>query len=410
MKKDKNRMALSIFLSLLFLCTNIFSQIPFPDFEIVESIPVETSLDNPEIRNTAEVWLEMINGAKKTLDIEQFYISNKLGEPLEDVILTIEKAAKRGVKVRIIVENNMAKTYHETLKRLKENENIKVRIINVFSKNAGVQHSKYFIVDNTEVFIGSQNFDWRSLKHIHEIGLRIHHKEYGMLMTKLFDLDWRQSKSGKFEEYTSEQKIQRFSIDKSDNKSIEFKATASPPNNIPSGFLSDLSEIVETIDNAKNSVYVQLLSYSPSARNNIYFEELDNALRRAAIRGVDVRLLVSDWCQKKYEMPFLKSLSVTPNISVKLSTIPEWSGGYISFSRVEHCKFMVVDNSTTWVGSSNWKRDYFYSSRNIGIIVKTKKINETMKNIFLKSWDSPYCWQVKPEVKYTPKYYGERNR
>jgi len=408
MKKTISKIALSIFLSLIFLCVNIFAQTPFPDFEIVESIPVETILDNPEIRNTAKVWLEMINGARKSLDIEQFYISNEPGEPLEDIILAIENASENGVKIRIIIDNNMAKIYPETLKRLKNKRNIEVRIIVVFNKNGGVQHSKYFIVDRVEVFIGSQNFDWRSIKHIHEIGLRIHHKEYGMLMTKLFDMDWRQSKTGKFEESVSEQKIQKFIIDKSDNKSIEFKATASPSNNIPSGFLSDLSEIVETIDNANNSVYVQSLSYSPSARNNIYFEELDNALRRAAIRGVDVRLLVSDWCQKKYEMPFLKSLSVIPNINVKLSTIPEWSGGYIPFSRVEHCKFMVVDDSITWVGSSNWKRDYFYSSRNIGIIVKNKKINEIMKNIFLKSWDGPYSWQVKPEVKYIPKYYGER--
>ena len=28
-----------------------------------------------DIRNTLEVWLEMINGARKSLDIEQFYIS-----------------------------------------------------------------------------------------------------------------------------------------------------------------------------------------------------------------------------------------------------------------------------------------------------------------------------------------------
>lgn len=410
MKKNINRTALSIFLPLILLCVNTFAQTPFADFEIVESIPVETSLDNPEIRNTAEVWLKMINGAKKTLDIEQFYISNEPGEPLEDIILAIEKAAKRGVKIRIIVEKKMAKTYPETLERLKKNNNTKVRTIDIFNKNGGVQHSKYFIIDRKEVFIGSQNFDWRAIKHIHEIGLRIRHKKYAKLMTELFDMDWRQSKTGKFEESDSEQKIQRFSMDKTDNEFIEFKVTASPSNNIPSGFLSDLSEIVKTIDNAKNSVYVQLLSYSPSARNNIYFEELDNALRRAAIRGVDVRLLVSDWCQKKYEMPFLKSLSVIPNINVKLSTIPEWSGGYIPFSRVEHCKFMVVDNSITWVGSSNWKKDYFYSSRNIGIIVKNKKINETMKNIFLKSWDGPYSWQVKPEVKYKPKYYGERNR
>ncbi|MCK4689826.1 MAG: hypothetical protein KAT41_05995, partial [Candidatus Marinimicrobia bacterium] len=322
MKKNINRTVLSIFLPLILLCVNTFAQTPFTDFEIVESIPVETSLDNPEIRNTAEVWLEMINGAKKTLDIEQFYISNEPGEPLEDIILAIEKAAVRGVKVRIIAENKMVKTYPKTLKRLEKKKNIEVRIIDIFNKNGGVQHTKYFIIDKLEVFLGSQNFDWRAIKHIHEIGLRIRHKKYAKLMTELFDMDWRQSKTGKFEESDSEQKIQRFSMDKTDNEFIEFKATVSPSNNIPSGFLSDLSEIVKTIDNAKNSIYVQLLSYSPSARNNIYFEELDNALRRAAIRGVDVRLLVSDWCQKKYEMPFLKSLSVIPNINVKLSTIP----------------------------------------------------------------------------------------
>jgi hypothetical protein len=43
----------------------------------------------------------MINSAEKTLDIEQFYISNEKGEPL-DVLGAIVAAGKRGVVVRII--------------------------------------------------------------------------------------------------------------------------------------------------------------------------------------------------------------------------------------------------------------------------------------------------------------------
>src|ERR1041385_4903515 len=67
----------------------------YPDFEIVESIPVETVLDNPDVRNTGEVWLEMINRATRSLDIEQFYISNQAGEPLDEVLRAIIRAAER---------------------------------------------------------------------------------------------------------------------------------------------------------------------------------------------------------------------------------------------------------------------------------------------------------------------------
>ena len=83
------------------------------NIELVESIPVETTLDNPDIRNTLEVWLEMINSAETTLDIEQFYISNEKGEPLDIILGAIIAAGKRGVKVRIIIDSKMYKTYPE---------------------------------------------------------------------------------------------------------------------------------------------------------------------------------------------------------------------------------------------------------------------------------------------------------
>ena len=81
------------------------------DIELVESIPLETSLDNPDIRNTHEVWLEMVTRARRSLDIEQFYISNEPGKLLETVLAAIYAAADRGVKVRLIVDARMYKTY-----------------------------------------------------------------------------------------------------------------------------------------------------------------------------------------------------------------------------------------------------------------------------------------------------------
>ena len=69
---------------ILILNSVVFSQ---QNLELVESIPVEKTLNNPDIRNTLEVWLEMINSAQTTLDIEQFYISNEKGEPLDTCLL-----------------------------------------------------------------------------------------------------------------------------------------------------------------------------------------------------------------------------------------------------------------------------------------------------------------------------------
>lgn len=86
--------------------------------ELVESIPIETVLDNPDIRNTQEVWLQMIDAARGSLDIEQFYISNKVHEPLEPIIQAIERAAQRGVRVRLIVDARFSRTYPETIDRL----------------------------------------------------------------------------------------------------------------------------------------------------------------------------------------------------------------------------------------------------------------------------------------------------
>lgn len=69
----------------------------------------------------------MINGAQRTLDIEQFYVSNKAGEPLEDIIPSIEQAAPRGVQVRLIADARFSKTYPETIDRLAKHDGITVR-------------------------------------------------------------------------------------------------------------------------------------------------------------------------------------------------------------------------------------------------------------------------------------------
>jgi phosphatidylserine/phosphatidylglycerophosphate/cardiolipin synthase-like enzyme len=385
-------------------------------FEFVESVPVETDLDDPEIRNTREVWLEMINRARKSLDIEQFYISNKAGEPLDDVLSAIVISSERGVRVRIIVDATMYRTYPQPVDSLGKRENISVRIID-FGKltrkdgrAGGVQHAKYFIVDGEEIFLGSQNFDWRALKHIRELGLRVRHHETVRTFQEVFDLDWELAEKNDpslIPRFLRKQTAAApFLVVQGKEDTIRLTPTYSPKDILPDTSLWDERHIVSLIDGARKSVSIQFLSYSPVSRDGGRYEILDRAIRRAAGRGVAVRMIVSDWQKGTTAESHLKDLTRVANVSVKFSSIPEWSGRYIPYARVEHCKLIVADGSMFWLGTSNGEGSYFHLSRNLGMIVENRRMAEKLEKFFMRSWEGSHVEAIDFETEYLPRRRG----
>ena len=378
----------------------------FKNFEIVESAPVETTLDNPDVRNAREVWLEMIGRAARNLDIEQYYVSSEPNEPLEDIIKAVVDAGKRGVQVRIIADAGMHKTYPQTLDMLGKQKNISVQLIDYGKILGGIEHAKYFIVDGEEVYLGSQNFDWRALKHIYELGVRIADQGAAKAFTDIFEMDWTLSgpESAKFKVHKELYKVPYILIEGDDT--LKYCPTFSPTGYISDESLWDEKQLVGLIDQAKAEIDFHVLTYSPAANRTGYYEGLDNSLRRAAARGVKVHVMAADWSKRKPTIDYLKSLAVLPNIEVKLSTIPEWSGGFVPYARVDHSKFLVVDDHLSWIGTSNWEKSYFYNDRNIGVVVENRTVNKILRKIYLNNWNSAYSYLIKPEIEYTPPKIG----
>ncbi|MBI5019927.1 MAG: hypothetical protein HZB59_00670 [Ignavibacteriales bacterium] len=380
--------------------------------ELVESYPIETTLDDTSIRNTPDVWMEMIKGAKQSLDIEQFYISTQAGEPLDAIIKEIIAASERGVRVRVIADSRMYRTYPETIDLLKKQKNISARIIDFGKIAGGIQHAKYFIVDNEEIFLGSQNFDWRALKHIHELGVRVRNKELAKIFGDVFEIDWNLSDTSRTKilskSITNKKYSRPITLIGQVNDTISLIPTMSPISAIPDSTLWDENWITKMIDLAKNEILCQFLTYSPLTRDKKYYAVLDDALRRAAVRGVKVKIIVSDWSKDHPTIDHLKSLSMVPNIEIKFSSIPEWSGGYIPFARVDHCKYLVVDSAQCWIGTSNWEKSYFYTSRNLGLCISNNSIAQKVRNIFQLSWNSHYIELIKLDIEYSPREHGER--
>jgi len=379
--------------------------------EFVESIPIGARLDNDDIRNTAEVWTEMIRGARRTIDLEQFYLSPQKGETLDAVISALEEAANRNVQIRVIVDSGMYRTYPALADSFSRMKNFSVRVLDFNRVAGGPQHAKYFIIDGESLFIGSQNFDWRALSHIHELGVRIIDQSLAAVYQSIFDLDWRLA-AAQNPDSIRQQIIHRsyplpFQLVDSRYGKISILPSYSPRSLIPDTACWDEHRIVALLESAQKQISLQFLSYSTRGRDGCRYQAIDGALRRAAARHVRVRLLVADWQKGSRAEAALKELAALPNIEVRFSCIPEWSGGYVPFARVEHCKYIVVDDQSFWLGTSNCEKSYYYSLRNVGLVIQNRAMAERLRRIFDTSWGSDYAEPVDPAASYSPRRHGE---
>jgi len=369
--------------------------------EVVTTIPVETTLDQQGTEKASDIWLETVTSARKTLDFAQFYLSTKKGEPLEPIIQAIIKAAGQGVQVRFLVgtplNKEMETKTHEVLNRFKGHPNIAVTLFNWKQLTGGILHAKYFIKDGHEVYIGSQNFDWRSLKHILETGLRIKSRVFADALTRIFEVDWHFNRGHK-EAYKKLKKQPPISFSK------ENFLVASPERFNPPGVKSAVKILVRLIDEAQKKISIQLLNYSEDIYNNSEetFPLISEALTRAGKRGVAVQMVVADWNKGKPGVNALKKLVLSPNIHIKFATIPQSKEGFIPYARVIHSKVMRIDENISWVGTSNWGYRYFYKSRNIEVVTHVPTVARVLDRLFNQLWNSLYTYPLDPKKEYTP--------
>ncbi len=368
-----------------------------PAVELVESWPLETTLDHADVRDAKDVWRELIDSARERLDFAEFYASDdpKGRSSLSPIVEGIERAAARGVKVRWLADAKFAKTYPELLDRLSR-AGVAVRRFDVHPTLGGVLHAKYFLAD-AQAYLGSQNFDWRSLEHIQELGVRIAAPEVVRALAEVFDLDWGLA-GGSVDRPVARSSAPAFPVPTADG---QLTFVASPTGWLPDQRLWDLPALVKLIDSARASVRVQLLTYLAHPAHGPDFPDLEGALRRAGARGVRVELLVSDWSKRPGMVDGLKALATAPSIQVKFLSIPAHSSGFIPFARVAHAKYLVVDGARAWVGTSNWERDYFHASRNVGLVIDGGPLPGRLDAFFADNWRSSYAEPLDPTRTYT---------
>jgi len=393
--------------------------------QLGESVPDATSLDDPEVDDAQQIWLAMIEGAESTIDLSQFYVSPKAAKDggkkdgrLKPVLDALDAAAKRGVTIRFLIDAKFAKTYPDTLDKLQKNKSVEVRRLDLKPHTGGVQHAKYFVVDQKIGWLGSQNFDWRSLQHITELGVRLEDPTLVADLHKVFEVDWAiaggaanvvEAGATESPEVEGEGPPTKLTYEDGD---VEAILVASPRSMLPEGVDWDLPHLIAAIDGARHRVRAQVMTYALIGYDKKYWDALDTALRRAAARGVEVQFIVADWSLHKKKQEALKSLQVMSHLEVRVMSIPQLEGeAFVEFGRVVHAKYLVVDGKWAWLGTSNWSRDYFYGSRNVGVVVQGESFGSDLDAWFERMWNSEYAETIDPAKSYrAPPRQKKKNR
>jgi phosphatidylserine/phosphatidylglycerophosphate/cardiolipin synthase-like enzyme len=322
------------------------------------------------------------------------------------------------VTVRVLADRGFDATYPEIARRLAAHDGIEVRLLDARALWGGVQHAKGFAIDGERFYLGSQNWDWRALTHIHELGALVESPPLTRRFRTVFELDWQNASPPDAEapppggpaaargaEHPAPPAAATGTavpLIAAGGDTVLATLAASPPEALPPGLPWDEPLLIELLDGARTRIRVQLLSYNPSDREGRYWEPLEAALRRAAARGVEVQMILANWSKRDYMLPYVKSLAVLPRVEVRFTSIPEWSGGFVPFARVEHAKFVTVDGERCWLGTANWSRDYFYQSRNLSLFLEGAAACRVPDRFFALSWQSPYAEAVDPCGRYEP--------
>jgi phospholipase D3/4 len=168
------------------------------------------------------------------------------------------------------------------------------------------------------------------------------------------------------------------------------------PNQFDTPFRAhDGDTIVGNIDNSTSTLCIEVMDYYPFSEfmnPNFYWPVIDDAIRRAAWRGVKVRLLFSIWGHTPPEATqYWQSLDALHNVEVRAFVVPPLKGSQpIPFTRVNHAK-MIVTDSLVYVGTSNLTPDYFINTGGLGWTIRTDVLRQQVQDIFDRDWNSQYA-------------------
>ena len=125
----------------------------------------------------------LIHDARTSVEVTMAYFA-----PSDDFINSLVKAARRGVRVRLMLPSvcdvhlllTAARSFYETLMNAG---------VEIYERRAVVLHAKSMVIDSRISVVGSMNLDYRSIEYNCELSAVVHSEKFGQQMHQLFEHD-----------------------------------------------------------------------------------------------------------------------------------------------------------------------------------------------------------------------------
>lgn len=328
--------------------------------------------------------LRDIEQAKHHIHAEYYILeSDETGNAFKDALI---KKAQEGVKVRLIYDD--LGSWHLKNSAIREMKKAGIRLFSFFkirfpyftTKLNYRNHRKIVIIDGKIGYLGGFNIADRYTKGLQwGVWRDTHIRVQGngvISLQNIFRADWSYMTKRVF-------------------KSDQYFPVSPTPNNyfmqiVGSGPDMDWQTIMQgylhAIMHAKKYIYIQTPYFLPN-------ESITNAIEMAALRGVDVRLMIPFRSDER--VAFEASISYMENILKSGVKVLQYQKGFI------HSKTMVIDGELSVVGTANMDLRSFEQNFEVNaFIYNTQKAQELTK-IFMH--DAQSCrklsywrWKKRP--------------
>jgi cardiolipin synthase len=308
-----------------------------------------------------------IEKARQHIHIEYYVLNDdEIGMKVQEALI---RKAREGLEIRIIYDSfgsrKAKKKFLEEFRRagIETEPFLKLTWSAITSRLNYRTHRKIVVIDGQIGYVGGMNiadryimgFDWGCWRDTHA---RIEGKGVQGLQS-VFLIDW----------YFVSQTL----ITSRNYFPMLGNFGECPMQIVNSGPLSEENEIshgiMQAIYDAQKSIFIQTPYFLPP-------DAMIDALKAAAIRGVDVRLMIS----KRSDVPLVQmaSRSYIKDMLKAGVKVYKYHKGFL------HSKMMMFDDSLTLIGSANFDSRSFEQNFEVEAFIYDEKLGEQANDIFVE--------------------------
>ena len=342
-----------ILLPLLFLCITLRAQVAAP---VGGNSLWMTKSGEEYLRHL----LQDIDGAQSTIEMEYYWFdSDKAGLLVRDALI---RKAQEGVKVRVLMDNLITLMAPEYFYRKMRKAGIEVAYVHDFEKLCPGEslasifgfrdHRKIVVIDGAIAYTGGINFNNQTIYVWHDTQVRIEGPAAAQPRA-IFEQGWAH--------FTGGTPAPAIPVQSAGTAVVQAVGTVSRDSTLTNLYVKALGE-------AKDYFYLQTPYFGPPP-------QVLQALKDAATRGVDVRLLFPAEC----DWGFMNSLTqdYIPELIASGMRVFVYNGVY------DHSKLFVTDDRLASCGTVNLDGRSFHTNWEDTLLFHDKESALQVKQSYL---------------------------